>query len=263
MTISPTVSAEDVRVVVMTAGGPNPAVVINALAARWRNLHVILEGPESKLEITRRRARRFGWPNALGQLATMMAGRLLRPLAARRTAEICRSHNANPVMSERVPVSRVASINDPQCADLVRELRPAVILLVSTRLMTRTAIERLPCPVLNLHAGINPAYRGQMGGYWSLVLGDGSNFGATVHLVDAGTDTGGTLYEVRTRPEPGDFIATYPLTLTIASLGIVEQAIEDAVHGRLQPKPAEGPSHLRFPPPVWTWLRYGLTRGIW
>lgn len=263
MTPNPPERTEDARVVVMTAGGPNPAVVINALAARWPNLHVILEDPESKLDITRRRARRFGWPNALGQLATMMAGRLLRPLAARRTAEICRNRNADPVMPERVPVSRVASINDPQCAELVRELRPAVILLVSTRLMTRTTIENLPCPVVNLHAGINPAYRGQMGGYWSLALKDAGNFGATVHLVDAGTDTGGTLYEVRTRPEPGDFIATYPLTLTIASLGIVEQAVEDAVHGRLRPMPAEGPSHLRFPPPLWTWLRYGLTRGIW
>lgn len=263
MTPNPPERTEDARVVVMTAGGPNPAVVINALAARWPNLHVILEDPESKLDITRRRARRFGWPNALGQLATMMAGRLLRPLAARRTAEICRNRNADPVMPERVPVSRVASINDPQCAELVRELRPAVILLVSTRLMTRTTLDKLPCPVLNLHAGVNPAYRGQMGGYWSLALRDAGNFGATVHLVDAGTDTGGTLYEVRTRPEPGDFIATYPLTLTIASLGIVGQAVEDAVHGRLRPMAAEGPSHLRFPPPLWTWLRYGLTRGIW
>ena len=61
----------------------------------------------------------------------------------------------------------------------------------------------MPCPVLNYHAGITPKYRGMNGGYWALATGDAGNFGATVHLVDAGVDTGGVLHQVRGRPGTG------------------------------------------------------------
>ncbi len=250
-------------VLLLTAGGPNPAIVANALATRFPGLQVVLEGAESKWGITRRRARRLGWPNALGQLATTIAARLLRRLAARRTADLVASSGYSAEFSSAIPQHEVSSINDESCVALVQALQPKAILLVSTRLMSPAVLSSMPCPVINLHAGINPAYRGQMGGYWSLVERDSENFGATVHLVDAGTDTGGTLYEVRTTPEKGDFISTYPLVLTIAALDITRQAVEDAVAGRLSPHQPGGPSALRFPPAIWDWLCHGLVRGVW
>lgn len=250
-------------VMVMTAGGVNPAVVINALAKRFPNIQVVVEQPESKWAITRRRAARLGWIAALGQLATMIAARLLRPLASRRTAAILASAGVSPVIPPDVRVHQVASINDNKARALVTELKPSAILLVSTRLMNAKTLAAMPCPVINLHAGINPQYRGQMGGYWSLVEDDASNFGAALHLVDAGTDTGGTLYEVRTLPDRGDFIATYPLLLTVTAIDITLQSVEDAIDGRLAPHEPEGPSALRFPPPIWTWLANGIRRRIW
>lgn len=251
------------RVVVMTAGGQNPTIVINALHARCPDLHVIEESPESKAEIWRRRARRLGVLQATGQLATMIAARLLRKTAQKRIDEICTSFHVDPNPNPRIPVHKVASINGADTLQRIADLKPAVILLVSTRLLSRKALAAMPCPVLNLHAGINPAYRGQMGGYWSLVEGDRENFGATVHLVDAGTDTGGTLYEVRTTPAQGDFISTYPMLLTAAALDIVSRAVGDALDGSLAPIMPAGPSHLRFPPALWTWISVGLTRRIW
>ncbi|MCM2474692.1 formyl transferase [Rhizobium sp. CG5] len=247
----------------MTAGGQNPTIVINALHARYPDLHVIEESPESKLEIWRRRAKRLGVLQATGQLATMIAARLLRKAAQTRVDEICKTFRLDPNPNPQIPVHKVASINDANTLAHIADLNPAVVLLVSTRLLSRHALSAMPCPVLNLHAGINPAYRGQMGGYWSLVEGDRENFGATVHLVDAGTDTGGTLYEVRTTPAKGDFIATYPMLLTAAALDIVARAVADAVNGTLAPTAPTGPSHLRFPPALWTWISVGLTRRIW
>ncbi len=250
-------------VMVMTAGGANPAIVINALAQRFPNLRVVVEQPESKWAITQRRAARLGWIQALGQLATMIAARLLRPLARRRIASILASTGLSPVIPQDVPVHHVASINDDRTRALVAEVKPAAILLVSTRLMNSATLAAMPCPVINLHAGINPQYRGQMGGYWSLVEDDAGNFGAALHLVDQGTDTGGTLYEVRTLPDRGDFIATYPLLLTVSAIDITLQSVQDAVDGRLAPYEPEGPSVLRFPPPIWTWLANGIRRRIW
>jgi len=250
-------------IVVMTAGGLNPTLVIQALSARNGEIHAIVEQPESKLGITRRRARRLGWVPAIGQLGTMMAARLLRNLANKRIRQILDASDLTDAIPADVAVHRVGSINDAQTRRLIAQIRPAAILLVSTRLMAPGQLAAMPCPVLNLHAGLNPAYRGQMGGYWSLRNNDAENFGATVHLVDAGTDTGGTLYEVRTKPASGDFISTYPLVLTVAALDITCRAVADAQAGKLLPYAPQGPSALHFPPTLWSWIFHGITRRIW
>lgn len=63
------------KVLVMTAGGLNPSIVVQHLVRSGLDVEVILEQPEGKGEITRRRAKRLGWIKALGQLGTMMAAR--------------------------------------------------------------------------------------------------------------------------------------------------------------------------------------------
>lgn len=251
------------KIVVMTAGGLNPQVMINALAKHFPGIHVIAEEPESHLAILKRRARKSGWLNALGQLGTSVAGRLGKSVAARRTSEIIEDYGQSGTVDPDIPVSHVASLNDPECHALVAEQQPKVVFTISCRILSAATLAAMPCPVINFHAGINPMYRGQMGGYWARVEKDEGNFGATVHLVDQGVDTGGTLYENRVRPSKTDTMSTYPLLITAASTDIAVQAIKDALAGELKPFKPTGPSFLRFPPPVWTWLYHGLTKGIW
>jgi hypothetical protein len=252
------------RIVIMTAGGTNPNVMINALSKHFPDIHVIQEEPETKGTILKRRARRLGWIAAFGQLATMVLSRLGKSLATKRANEIISEYGLDGTLSPQIPVTKVGSLNDAPCHQAVNALKPAVIFTISCRLLSRTTLAQFTCPVINFHAGINPYYRGQMGGYWSLVENDPGNFGATVHLVDAGVDTGATLYEQRSKPSPSDSIATYPLLITAASTDIAAKAIEDALSGSLSPKqPVSGASTLRFPPTVWTWLWYGATKKIW
>lgn len=251
------------RIVVMTSGGVNPQVMINALAKHFPDLHVVEEQLESKGTLLKRRARRFGWFTALGQLATMIASRLTKSVAARRSAEIIRDYGHSVEPNPAIPVTHVASLNDPACHAAVTALKPAAIFTISCRILSPETLAAVPCPVINFHAGINPMYRGQMGGYWSRVEGDEKNFGATVHLVDKGIDTGGTLYENRVDPARSDSLATYPLLMTASSVDISVRALRDAIDGTLKPYQPQGPSALRFPPPIWTWLYHGLTRKIW
>lgn len=251
------------RIVVMTAGGTNPQVMINALARHFPDLHVIEEQPETKGALLRRRARRFGWATAIGQLLTMVASRLGKNVAARRSAEIIRDYGLSAEPNPAIPVTCVPSLNDPACLAMVTKLQPAAIFTISCRILSPQTLAAIPCPVVNFHAGINPMYRGQMGGYWSLVEGDEKNFGTTVHLVDKGIDTGGTLYEKRLTPSRADSLATYPLLMTAACVDISVRALQDAIDGSLKPYRPQGPSVLRFPPPVWTWVYHGFTKGIW
>lgn len=252
------------RVIIMTAGGTNPNVMINALSKQFSDIHVIQEEPETKGAILKRRARRLGWITAFGQLGTMVCSRLRKSLATKRSNEIIATYGLDGELHAGIPITRVTSLNDVECHHVVSDLEPAVIFTISCRLLSRATLATFKCPVINFHAGINPRYRGQMGGYWALIENDAGNFGATVHLVDAGVDTGATLYEQRMRPSSSDSISTYPLLITAASTDIAAKAIEDALSGSLSPKkPTAGASALRFPPPVWTWIWYGITRKIW
>jgi hypothetical protein len=250
-------------IAILTAGGMNPQIMINALSARFPNVTVIEEQPEPKSLLLKRRAKKLGWINAGGQLATMIVSRLGKKFAAARQTEILNEFAVSAEQNPRVPVIHVASVNTPDFLDAVRTVSPAAIFTVSCRILSARTLAALPCPVVNFHAGINPTYRGQMGGYWSLVSGDAGNFGTTVHLVDAGIDTGDTLYEKRVTPSKSDTMLTYPLLLTASCTDIAIKAVEDVLASRAAPYKPSGPSKMYYNPPIWTWLWNGVSKGIW
>lgn len=247
----------------VTAGGDNANIMINALAARFTNVAILQEEPESKALFVMRRARKLGWVMALGQLATMFVSRIGKRFTRRRAAEILRENDASAAPNRTVPVHRVDSINDADGHAMLQLLKPAVLFLISCRMLKPETLAAVNCPILNFHAGINPQYRGLMGGYWALANNDPENFGATVHLVDEGVDTGGILYQSRQTPRRADTIHTYPLLQTAASTDIAIRAVEDALAGKLRPIAIAAPSRQWYHPPVWTWFWNGLRHGRW
>jgi folate-dependent phosphoribosylglycinamide formyltransferase PurN len=251
------------RIVVVTAGGDNPNIMINALAGRFDDVVVLREQPESKALFVKRRARKLGWPTALGQLATMIVSRYGKRFTIRRASEILRQYGVSAETNTSIPVHRIGSVNDAEGRAQLHALQPAVVFLISCRMLKPQTLAAIPCPIVNFHAGINPQYRGLMGGYWARVNDDSENFGATVHLVDKGVDTGGILYQSRQVPARADTMHTYPLLQTAASTGIAVRAIEDALAGSLRPTDIVAPSRQWYHPPIWAWLWNGLRRRIW
>jgi hypothetical protein len=251
------------QIVVVTAGGRNPQILINALHARFGHVTVLLEQPESKSVFLKRRIRKLGLITALGQFATMVASKFGKRFTEKRMADILRQYDVDERESPAIPVSAVESVNTSAAIEQIRAMNPAIVFLVSCRMLSASTLSAMPCPVINFHAGINPQYRGLMGGYWARVENDEANFGATVHLVDAGVDTGGILYQSRMTPSKNDTMHTYPLLQTAASTEIAIRAVEDALSGNLKPLPINGNSRQWYHPPVWTWLWNGVTRGIW
>ncbi|MDO9418722.1 formyl transferase [Pararhizobium sp.] len=251
------------HVVVVTAGGQNPQVMINALKAQFSNLTVLLEDPESRAVFLKRRMRRLGIIQTAGQFATMTFSKFGKRFAARRAGEIIRDHGLSAATDPTIPVVKIHSINDLPAVQTITALAPDVVFLISCRMLKVNTLAAMPCPVINFHAGINPQYRGLMGGYWALVNDDAANFGATVHLVDPGVDTGDVLYQSRMTPSKSDTMLTYPLLQTAASTGIAVQAISDALNGTLSPVKTSGSSQQWYHPPLWTWLWNGVFRHIW
>jgi folate-dependent phosphoribosylglycinamide formyltransferase PurN len=251
------------RVCVVTAGGPYPWIIINALGKAFGPIDVILEQPESRGAFLKRRARKIGWLATAGQFGTMVLVRLGKKRFAGRIERIVAENGLEEQPRPEHPVTEIGSINSEEFLKAVERIDPKVILLVGTRIARPATLAALKVPVLNYHAGITPRYRGMNCGYWALAAGDRGNFGGTVHLVDAGVDTGAVLYQARGEPAPDDNLMTYTHRIAAMSRDICIAGVRDALNGELRPVPAGGPSRQYYHPAIWQYVWTGLTRGVW
>lgn len=251
------------RILVITAGGAYAWVIVNALASRLGGVEVALEQPESKSVFLKRRARKIGWFRTAGQFCTMVVSRFGKRFAQARTSQIISANNILTELSPDVPVSPVSSANGADCLELISARMPDVVFLVGCRMLSRATLSAIPCPVLNYHSGINPKYRGLAGGWWARALGDHENYGTTVHLVDAGVDTGAILHQAFLKPDPRETVFTDSLAMAAGSREMVVRAIEDALNATLEPRSSSLPTVQRFDPPIWTYLKTGLSKGVW
>ena len=138
-----------------------------------------------------------------------------------------------------------------------------MILLCGCRMIRPDILSRINVPMLNYHAGITPGYRGMNEGYWALARGVPEDFGATLHLVDAGVDTGAIVRQVRGRPLPGDTIWTYAYTQAAMSRQMCIDGVGAMLRGDARPEPLFGESEQHYHPEIWSYLWTGLSRGVW
>ncbi|PBB94000.1 formyl transferase [Mesorhizobium sp. WSM3864] len=251
------------RIVVVTEGGPHIWAIVNAIADRVGPVSVILETPESKKRLLLGRARRQGWISAIGQLGTMLLTRLGKRFFAGHAARLIAEEKLETEPRPTQTIIHVPSANGPECLQAIEKIGPGVVLLAGCRLLSRNMLAKVPCPVLNYHAGITPKYRGMNGGYWALASGDRGNFGTTVHLVDAGVDTGGVLKQARGKSKRGDTIASYALRQAAFSRDICVQAVAETLAGKLTMIDPGLPSKQWFHPTIWFYLWTGLTKCVW
>lgn len=250
-------------IVFVTEGGEHIWAIINSLTDRFGPISVVLETPYSKRELLVRRAKKLGWVSVAGQLGTMVFIRIAKRFLHSGIERLIAEENLDTKPRGGQEIISISSANGPELVETVRGLEPAVVFLASCRLLSAKTLAAIPCPVINYHSGINPKYRGMNGGYWALATGDRENFGSTVHLVDAGVDTGAVLYQSRGKPGKGDTIASYAMRQAAFSRDICARAVEDALAGRLTPFDTGLPSRQWYHPTVWQYLWTGIRRGVW
>ncbi|MGX5802050.1 formyl transferase [Bradyrhizobium sp. Arg314] len=250
-------------IVVVTEGGPHIWAIVNAIIDRVGPVSVVLEAPESKKRLLVGRARRQGWISAIGQLGTMVLTRLGKRFLAGHAERLIAEEKLDTEPRQGQAIVHVPSANGPECLKEITSIKPGVVLLAGCRLLSKNTLAKMPCPVLNYHAGIAPKYRGMNGGYWALASGDQGNFGTTVHLVDAGVDTGGVLKQARGKSKTGDTIASYALRQAAFSRDICVEAVGDALAGKLETIEPGLPSKQWYHPTIWFYLWTGLTARVW
>jgi hypothetical protein len=89
----------------------------------------------------------------------------------------------------------VRSLDSQECADLLLGLQARWAFLVYAPIIRPRLLAVPGLIVLNAHGGLLPKYRGMNASIWSRLAGD--PLGVTVHIVDAGVDTGPILAQAR------------------------------------------------------------------
>ncbi|HJV90103.1 MAG TPA: formyl transferase [Holophagaceae bacterium] len=251
------------NIVALTNGSPHSWIILNALAERFGSFKVLIEDKESRRVLLRRRMKRQGFLKVAGQvgftLLQVVVGRLSRP----RIRRIIQEFALNPHPAPGCEVIRIGSVNAPACRDALAAARPDVVVVFGTRMIRAETLSVIQVPILNLHSGITPKYRGQAGGYWALASGDPEHAGVTVHLLDAGVDTGAVLRQAPFSAGAGDTFPTYFYLQAAALREPTVQAVEDVLAGTHRPYRPELPSRQHYHPTLWGYLYRGIRRGVW
>lgn len=225
--------------------------VYNALIRDTEVTAVILEKPVSRKTLIKGRIRKIGIFPVAGQiLFSLLIVPLLKIRARKRKAALVNQYHLDDRGFDTDKVYRVVSINDNACKQLLQELNPDIIVVNGTRIISKKILQSVTAVFINMHVGITPAYRGSHGGYWAVHNNDLANFGTTIHLVDAGVDTGAVLKQVFSKPAKDDNFATFPILQVVIGIQALKEVLAEMQTGIQQPVAHKEKGKMYYQPSI-------------
>ena len=254
---------ESKKIILLAGKGFSTNVVYNALKTDFDISLVILEAKESKKKFLKRRIKRLGFFTTAGQiLFQLIAIPFINIGTSKKTDQILTENKLDISQIPSDYILRVTSINEQTVTETLAKLQPDAIVVNGTRIISKKILAAVSCPIINMHAGITPLYRGIHGGYWALVNKDKAHCGTTVHLVDAGIDTGNILYQNTINVDSKDNFITYFYKQLGVGIPMLRQAIADALANKLSTKTTTAKSNLWYHPTLVQYLYYRIVHKI-
>ena len=247
------------KILVLGGKGKSTRAVVNALSGRYENLAVVLENGTKRSAFLKKRIKRYGLRTVLGQiLFSMIVPRILNYTGKKRISEIIEEYNLDYTdrFGDLSEVYNVESINDPETIEIIKRYIPDIVIVNGTRIISKTVLDATTCPVINMHVGITPKYRGVHGGYWAMANEDPENCGVTIHHVDQGVDTGSVIAQKKITVTDKDNYVTYPLIQTGEGIKLEFQILEEFEKtGRIESHLVDLPSKMWTHPTLLQYLR--------
>ncbi len=124
------------------------------------------------------------------------------------------------------------SLNSPEVARLVEKASPDAAVVFGCEIIRSPLLELLPQNrTFNLHQGLSPYYRGSGTNFWPFVEGRLEFIGVTLHLIDAGIDTGDIVAHERPDIEPGDTQHALGCKTVVKTAGVLLNALDIVERG--------------------------------
>lgn len=258
----------DKKIIMIVGDWNYPKMVYNSLKDEFEINHIIIDNGENTSKLLKRRIKRLGIIHVIGQLLfRIIAVTYNNFTSKKRFQNILEENNIKESDFETNKTTVVPSINSKQGQELLKKLNPDIVVIVTTRILSKKTLESVNAKFINVHAGITPLYRGLHGAYWSLINNDKENCGVTVHLVDEGIDTGNILYQdtITDSITPKDNFMTYTFLQLAKALPLLKKAIKDIQNGTMKTKTNSEESinnALYYHPTLWFYLYNRWFKGI-
>jgi methionyl-tRNA formyltransferase len=138
-----------------------------------------------------------------------------------------------------IPYCLVKDLNDPACEDLLRKIQPDLVAFTGGGLIRANILALPKLGVLNCHTGVLPSYRGMDVVEWTAAEDkiDTIGFGATLHFMDKGVDSGPIILKRTISTEPKDDFHTIRERLEVVMVELMLEGIRGLRDGTLQPQP--------------------------
>lgn len=239
--------------------GDSTNILFHALKNDFEIEAVILERPVAPSELLKKRIKKLGWWKVAGQLLFQLSiAKILKRTSRKRKEEILKKYGLENTIVPENKIIKVTSVNRAECIEALRKIKPELIIVCGTRIISKSVLESLPVKFMNIHAGITPKYRNVHGGYWALVNNDIENCGVTVHLVDEGIDTGTIIYQQKIPVTKRDNFATYPVLQLAEGIIYLKRAINDFFENKLILQKNNLESKLWYHPTIWQYIYYRI-----
>ncbi len=188
---------------------------------------IVLE-KQFRLRLLGRRLSRLGILTVLNQLLFKVLDVLFLQVDENCKAATMLGQDAlfDPARFPSATILDTGSINSAEVVSLVQQLKPELVVVSGTSLLGKELLRLLgSTPVINIHCGITPRYRGIHGAFWAVVNGDWENVGTTVHFIDSGVDTGAIIGQTAIELEPDDSPRVLALKQYCAGIPLISEAI--------------------------------------
>ena len=237
-------------------------IMYNGLAPYFDIVCVVQEDKVSSIKILKRRIKKLGLFKVLGQLMFLFANKIFLKIIKNRIRLLIEDYGLNEREIPEQITRKVRSVNNNDTINLLRDINPSVVVVNGTRIISKKVLSCIDATFINTHLGITLKYRGVHGGYWALANGDPDNYGVTIHLIDAGIDTGGVLYQNFIKVLKNDNFNTYPIHQIAHAIPIMKNALDDVKENRISLKKGILPSRLWSHPTILEYLGAWIYKGV-
>lgn len=252
------------KIVIAATDGDSTRALYHCLCKEFFIYKVIIEKPIAKKVLVKNRIKKLGIMKVVGQLMFQVGiYPIIKKLSETRIKEIIEENNLD---LSAIPLQKtifVNSINNDETKNILRELRPDIVIVNGTRIISKSTLSVVNCPWINTHAGITPKYRGVHGGYWALVNNDQALCGVTIHFVDKGIDTGQIIEQKLIKVGEKDNFATYPYLQMATGFKNLNLSLKNILLGNnVSYTPLTEESRLWHHPTIWTYFCNYLIRKV-
>ncbi|MCL2201337.1 MAG: methionyl-tRNA formyltransferase [Oscillospiraceae bacterium] len=143
-------------------------------------------------------------------------------------------------LANGIPVFQPGNVRDGEAANLLRELKPDLIVVVAYgKILPKEILEIPPLGCINIHASLLPKYRGAAPIQWAVLNGDSITGVTSMYLAEE-MDTGDILLTKETAIGGDETSGELFERLEILGAQLLTETVKALQSGEIRPKPQDG-----------------------